>query len=691
MTNVEKDKQQFLEEGSRLHPKTDESVKTGILVVEDETIIALEIESNLKSLEYHVTSIVDSGEKAIEKAESEKPDIVLMDIGLKGKMDGVEAADIIRSRFEIPVVFSTGHLDEENMERIKTSMPFGYVSKPIRKRDLKVTIEMALHLVKEVENRKKAERTIRASEEKYKTILNTISDEYWEVDFKGNFVFWNKAFAENIHLTDEEIKTINPRDYTDDKSNKQMISEYGKVAKTGEPALMESEVYRFNKERTDLEKKTIQTSVHLRKDTQGNPNGFFGFSRDITKLKQAKEAQRESEEKFKLMSDQSVLGISIVQDDNSLYRNDALTNIFEYTHEEMDELFNANFLYDNVIHPDARDFVREQYEKKQSGITEGQITHYQYKITTKHGKLKWVDQYSKTISYKGRPANLVAMIDITRQKNAEEALQKVLDELETKVEERTADYKKAKEEAELANNLKSEFLANMSHELRTPMHHILAYSKYGVEKINSVSLDKLLHYFSKINISGGRLLTLLNDLLDLSKLESGQTDYKMKKTELAHTVKRVISEFSTVAKEKSIHLEMKKSEFPTRIICDESKIIQILHNLISNALKFTPNGKSITVSFESAELPSGKRRTDNKSIPALKIRVMDQGTGVPKGEFESIFDKFIQSSRTKTGAGGTGLGLSICKKITDAHHGRIWAENNPEAGATFCFVLPYRP
>jgi len=122
--------------------------KAKILIVEDEAIIAMEIESQLQGLGYEVTSIVDTGEKAIEKAEADKPDLMLMDIRIKGEMDGIDAAEIIRNRFGIPVIFSTAYLDESRIERAKITMPFGYVLKPIQERDLKVTLEMALYVAK---------------------------------------------------------------------------------------------------------------------------------------------------------------------------------------------------------------------------------------------------------------------------------------------------------------------------------------------------------------------------------------------------------------------------------------------------------------------------------------------------------------------------------------------------------------
>ncbi len=136
-----------------------------ILIVEDEAIIAMEMESQLMGLGYEVTSIVDTGEKAIKKAEEDKPNLILMDIRIKGEIDGIEAAEEIRSRFGIPVVFSTAYLDEERIEQAKITMPFGYVLKPIQERDLKVTIEMALYVSKVDAERRKAEENLKKAHE----------------------------------------------------------------------------------------------------------------------------------------------------------------------------------------------------------------------------------------------------------------------------------------------------------------------------------------------------------------------------------------------------------------------------------------------------------------------------------------------------------------------------------------------
>jgi len=278
---------------------------------------------------------------------------------------------------------------------------------------------------------------------------------------------------------------------------------------------------------------------------------------------------------------------------------------------------------------------------------------------------------------------VVLLLSIVRRKQAEEELKKARGELEKKVEERTIDFKIAKEEAELANEAKSEFLSNISHELRNPMHQILSYAKYGVEKIDKPK-EKLWHYFNQTKKAGERLMVLLNDLLDLSKMESGRMDYKMENSNLFQIVNEAVSELTPAIEEKNLSLKVIDPSVSTKVSCDSYKIGQVVRNLLSNAIKFTPEEKGIEIEFKRNESINEKN-----TILSLQISVIDQGVGIPESELTSVFDKFTQSSKTKTGAGGTGLGLSICYEIIKAHGGRIWAENNPEGGATFSFILPY--
>ena len=238
----------------------------------------------------------------------------------------------------------------------------------------------------------------------------------------------------------------------------------------------------------------------------------------------------------------------------------------------------------------------------------------------------------------------------------------------------------AKEHAEAANQAKSEFLANMSHELRTPMHAILSFAGMGEEKTGGVNDDRIRHYFSRIHDGGERLLHLLNDLLDLSKLEAGQMEFQFAGHSVDALARTAIGELSELAAAKGVRLELEAPSGESGALCDGERVLQLFRNLIGNAIKFSPDGGTIRVRLVAAIGADGH--------PALAVTVSDEGVGIPDEELESVFDKFVQSSATKTGAGGTGLGLAICREIVGGHGGEIRAENNAAGGATFTFVLP---
>ncbi len=242
-----------------------------------------------------------------------------------------------------------------------------------------------------------------------------------------------------------------------------------------------------------------------------------------------------------------------------------------------------------------------------------------------------------------------------------------------------------KEIAEIANQSKSEFLANMSHELRTPMHAILSFSKFGIKKFSSAPPEKLLSYFEKINSSGERLLSLLNDLLDLSKLEAGKLEFNFTQSDLSSVLQSCLDEQEAQFNNKQLLVNIIKPECNTEAQFDAIKIAQVITNFLSNAIKFSDQGTLLYIEIKMDELFS-----DYGIFPGLCLSVTDQGVGIPSDELEQIFDKFVQSSKTKSSAGGTGLGLSICKEFIDAHHGRIWAEHNPNGGSVFNFVIPLK-
>ncbi len=273
-------------------------------------------------------------------------------------------------------------------------------------------------------------------------------------------------------------------------------------------------------------------------------------------------------------------------------------------------------------------------------------------------------------------ANVLKQIDIR-----DRAIIAAYEEVEKRIKERTSELERSRSEAEKSNQSKSEFLANMSHELRTPMHAILSYAEFGIEEIDEAEKKELEQYFERIFSSGTRLLSLLNNLLDLSKLEAGKTIFHFEKHHPEDILKNVQNEVDNFLRDKHLQLLIKTEGNLKPIYLDREQIHQVLYNLISNAIKFTPNDGVIECTIIPAKVPGSLS-------PGVAISISDSGIGVPKEEQETIFDKFIQSSKTTTGAGGTGLGLAICREILEGHKGKLWCSDSEHGGAKFTLVIP---
>ena len=242
-------------------------------------------------------------------------------------------------------------------------------------------------------------------------------------------------------------------------------------------------------------------------------------------------------------------------------------------------------------------------------------------------------------------------------------------------EAKQRDLENKKQIAELANEAKSQFLANITHELRTPLHGILSFAGFGIKKHQDAKPEKILHFFKMIEESGKTLLVLVNDLLDSAKLESGKMTFNFDSSDIKKDVDHVISELTTMLSDKNITVNNHKPDFDVVVVHDTEKIKQVVRNLLGNAIKFTPENEAIDI-------------TTAINNDKIRVSIKDRGIGIPENELESVFDKFVQSSKTGANFGGTGLGLSICKDIINAHNGCIWAENTTDGGAKFIFEVP---
>jgi signal transduction histidine kinase len=250
-------------------------------------------------------------------------------------------------------------------------------------------------------------------------------------------------------------------------------------------------------------------------------------------------------------------------------------------------------------------------------------------------------------------------------------------ELEAMVALRTRELKDVNDQLTVASQHKSQFLANMSHELRTPLNAILGYTELILDDIYGPAPDKIRDVLQRMQLSGRHLLRLINDVLDLSKIEAGQAALSLGDYSMQTIVQSVFSSVESLAKEKTIGLTLAVAPDLPVGRGDERRITQVLLNLVGNAIKFTDTGEvRIAASADERE---------------FLVTVADTGPGIPEADRQRVFEEFQQVDNSSTrNKGGAGLGLAIAKRIVEWHGGRIWVDSRLGEGTTFSFTLPIR-
>lgn len=406
---------------------------------------------------------------------------------------------------------------------------------------------------------------------------------------------------------------------------------------------------------TNIRKDGSYCFLALRESKIMLPDGNFGILavvNDITKRKEIEIALRQSEEKYRsLVENISEVIFSIDLEGKFTYISPLVEQFAGY---KVEEIIGRPFT--DFVYPDDLEGLVESFQKSLSGILEP----YEFRIFEKNGKIKFIRSTSKLQYDNEAPIGLHGLlIDISQRKIFEEELTK------------------AKEEAESAVKAKSQFLATISHEIRTPMNGVIGMTDL---LLNTHLDDEQKDYVETIKNSGEILLSLINDILDFSKIESGKLKLESHPCRIKKCMEEIINSFSASANEKNLKIKSHiGKDIPESIICDSSRIRQVLTNLISNAIKYTNRGE-INVSVKLSSV-------SNENVELL-FSVKDTGIGISKESVSQLFQPFTQlDASLNRKYGGTGLGLIISKHLVEMMKGKISVESELGKGSIFYFTV----
>lgn len=625
-----------------------------VLVVDDDSAATDTIVRSLTRKGYSITSVVTSGEDAIKHIQTNKPDVVLMDITLNGRMDGIESADYIKNNFQIPLIYMSAHTDQAFIERAKITEPYGYIIKPFTQRELEIVVDMAIYKHDMDMKFKKLSDDTEQESELLRNITENISEVFWLVDKSFSKLYYVSPAYEHIWGCSVESLYENPLSIMDaiHKDDRHCLINNLEIVK-GLPFSCEYRIVHPSG--------TIRWIRHCGfpvTDKNGDISKYAGVARDITERKRVKEKLRDSEKYLSNLIENIPYMVFIKN------ATDLRFVRFNKAGELLTGLKSSEVLGKNdydLFPKNMADFLTEKdmdviVNKKMVDIPEEIIKTLHFGERVLHTKKIPITDDEGNVQYL-----LSISDDITDMKRKQEELIK------------------AREAAIIASKVKSDILANMSHELRTPLNSIIGFAEVLEDELLGPLNDKQRKDVNYILKAGRHLLSLINEVLDLAKIESGNIELYFESVSL----RELIETSMTMHKERALRNGLQLSfdmDTDINIYVDERKIKQVISNLIGNAVKCTPNGGSVRV--------VARNITD---ADEFEVSVIDTGIGISPDDIPKLFKEFCQLESIYTKKyEGTGLGLAIVKRLIELHNGKIWVESEVGKGSKFVFTIPVR-
>jgi PAS domain S-box-containing protein len=505
-----------------------------------------------------------------------------------------------------------------------------------------------------------AERAVSESERRFRAVVDDQTDLICRFKPDGELTFVNDTFCRFHAKTSQELVGTNFFQTLSEEDAAIPLS-YINSLPPDQP------VVSFDHRLHSPDERVVWHQYRVRRlfQDQGETREFQAVIQDITQGKESEQALRASEEKYRSLIDH-IPDVVWTADSNRdlIYISGNAAKVLGYDSEE---LLGAQ-LWLNRIHPEDAPRVQDAYQKL---FYSGKKFDVEYRICRKDGE--WIWLHNRALTTRIQDGIMCAdgiFLDVTQRRLTETAIQQ------------------AKEAAESANVAKSQFLANMSHELRTPLNAIIGFSEILSDKTFGELNERQSKYSNNILSSGRHLLQLINDILDLAKVEAGRVELIRKKFIVSDALSEVQTIVKTLANKKHITLKCQVASNVPPLFADEAKFKQIMYNLLSNAIKFTPDGGKVHV---SAALQSDPSTEPDSSGESLYVSVTDTGIGIQPKDQERIFKEFEQvDSSYGRQQQGTGLGLALTKRLVEMHGGRISisSEGIDGKGSTFAFSLP---
>jgi PAS domain S-box-containing protein len=533
----------------------------------------------------------------------------------------------------------------------------------------------------DITERKQAEEALRRSEEQFRLIMENLADLVAVLDLKGHRLY-NSPSYQGILGDPDRLLGTSSFDQIHPEDRARVEQGFQDTVRTGAGQRME---YRLVDQQNQI--RYIESQGSVIRDGQGRVSQVVVVSRDVTERREADRALRESEQKYRELV---MLANSIIlrwcQDGRITFLNEFGQRFFGYTAAE---IYGRHVV--GTIVPasgsSGRNLPSLMDEICANPVAFEQVVNENIR---RNGEHVWIAWTNRVVRKEGSQAVEILSIgvDVTARRRIEEELRATQASLEERVFLRTTELAVAKERAESADRLKSAFLATMSHELRTPLNSIIGFTGIILRGLAGPLNVEQTKQLGMVQGSARHLLSLINDVLDISKIEAGQLEIHAESFDLRASLEKVAALIKPLADKKGLSLRVTVPPDLKPVVSDHLRVEQVLLNLLNNAVKFTERGEVTLAAQEVGDYRFPNRPTPQ---PVVRLCVADTGIGIKPEDMEKIFQPFrqIDSGLTRRHE-GTGLGLAICRRLADHLGGEVSAQSTWGAGSVFTFVLPLK-